>query len=123
MAQRNPQNFNAMRQDAIRRSREMHRRADPGLPPQPEAPVPPPAPPPPPPPAPSPSSAPPPPKPARSPLGDLSGILEGLHLSDELHGLLTDWDGEKLALAGMLYLLWKEGSDPVLLIAMAYILL
>lgn len=110
MAQRNAQSFDAMRQDAIRRSREMHRRANPE-PPSPPAPPPPPEPPP------SPPEHRPPPVP------DLSGLLEGLHLSEELRGLLTVWDGEKLALAGILYLLWKEGADPALLLALAYILL
>ena len=80
------QNFDAMRQDAIRRSREMQRRA---------APLP----------------------------GELTGILDSLHFGDELHSLLHDWDTEKIALAGLLYLLWKEGADPVLLLAIAYILL
>ena len=106
MAQRNAQSFDAMRQDAIRRSREMHRRAN-LTPPSPPPPVPPP-----------------PPQEQRPPTTQqLSGLLEGLHLSEELHGLLTEWDGEKLALAGMLYLLWKEGADPALLLAIAYILL
>ena len=103
-------NFDAMRQDAIRRSREMQRRAMPPRPAPPPHPEPPPAPPPPRPPAPP-------------PLGELNGLLESLHLTDELHTLLHDWDGEKLALAGLLYLLWKEGADPVLLLAIGYILL
>ena len=110
MAQRNPPSFDAMRQDAIRRSREMHRRAMP-------APHPPPVPPAeqiPPPPIPTP-----PPKPAN----ELGNLLGTLHLPEEFRGLLTDWDGEKLALAGLLYLLYKEGSDPALLLAIAYILL
>ena len=109
MAQRNAQGFDAMRQDAIRRSREMHRRANP-------EPLPLPPPPPEPPHPPEPEHRPP-------PTITLSGLLEGLHLSEELHGLLTNWDGEKIALAGILYLLWKEGADPALLLAIAYILL
>lgn len=98
--------FDAMRQDAIRRSREMQRRA---VQPSPPAPPPPPpsAPPPPPPPKPAP---PPPPKP-------------NFPLSGELQGLLRDWDAEKLGIAGLLYLLYKEGTDPALLLALAYILL
>lgn len=106
MAQQDRQGFDAMRQDAIRRSREMHRRANP--------------------PAPAPQPSPPPPPPEAPPLqkpSELSRLLDGLHLSGELRGLLTDWDGEKIALAGLLYLLWKEGADPVLLLALAYILL
>ena len=104
MAQRHPQSFDAMRQDAIRRSREMHRRAQPPAPP----PEPPPKP---------PEDCPPP-----RPPGD---SIPGLHLKlpEEWAGILTNWDGEKLALAGLLYLLWKEGADPALLLALAYILL
>ncbi|MBQ8079936.1 MAG: hypothetical protein IJ236_08285 [Oscillospiraceae bacterium] len=98
----NDRNFNAMRQDAIRRSREMQRRArpDPAPPPPVPHPEPPPAPPPPPPPPP---------------------LIPGL--SGELGHLLHDWDGEKIALAALLYLLWKEGADPALLLALGYILL
>ena len=105
------QNFDAMRQDAIRRSREMQRRAVPSSPPEPP-PKPPPV-----------CEPPPPPKPPGPPPGELHALLESLHLSGELHSLLHDWDGEKLALAGLLYLLWKEGTDPALLLALAYILL
>ncbi len=111
MAQRSQPSFDAMRQDAIRRSREMHRRAQ--IPAPPDIPPPPP-------PAPMPPPFPPPPP---KPPGELQNLLEGLHLPDELHHLFTDWDGEKIALAGLLYLLWKEGADPVLLLALAYILL
>ncbi|MBR1897921.1 MAG: hypothetical protein IJ825_03475 [Oscillospiraceae bacterium] len=98
----NDRNFNAMRQDAIRRSREMQRRArpDPAPPPPEPHPEPPPAPPPPPPPPP---------------------LIPGL--TGELGHLLHDWDGEKIALAALLYLLWKEGADPALLLALGYILL
>ena len=97
----NDRNFNAMRQDAIRRSREMQRRSrpDPAPPPPEPHPEPPPAPPPPPPPP----------------------LIPGL--TGELGHLLHDWDGEKIALAALLYLLWKEGADPALLLALGYILL
>ena len=105
------QNFDAMRQDAIRRSREMQRRAVPS--PPPGAPPPPP----------KPHEPPSPPKPPGPPPGELGALLDSLHLSGELHSLLHDWDGEKLALVGLLYLLWKEGTDPALLLAIAYILL
>jgi hypothetical protein len=44
-------------------------------------------------------------------------------LPETLQSLLHDWDGEKLALAGLLYLLYKEGADPALLLALGYILL
>ncbi len=101
------QNFDAMRQDAIRRSREMQRRAAPSPHPEPPPPSPPP-------------DLPPPKLPVPP---ELNGLLESLHLTDELHSLLRDWDGEKLALAGLLFLLWKEGADPALLLAIAYILL
>ncbi len=103
MAQRSSQSFDAMRQDAIRRSREMQRRAVP--PPEPPAP---PA-----------ASEPPVPPPSEEPMP----LPEGLHLQDGLSSLLHDWDGEKLALAGLLYLLYKEGADPALLLAIGYILL
>ena len=105
------QNFDAMWQDAIRRSREMQRRAVPPSPPG-APPLPP-----------KPHEPPPPPHKPPPPPGELGGLLESLHLSEELHALLHDWDGEKLALAGILYLLWKEGTDPALLLAIAYILL
>lgn len=98
MAQVPQQNFNAMRQDAIRRSREMQRRAVP-MPPPPPPPVP---------------SEPPVPKP---------DAMQNLHLSDDLQHLLTSWDGEKLALLALLYLLYKEGAEPELLLAIAYIML
>lgn len=109
-------NFDAMRQDAIRRSREMQRRANHRypVPPEPSVPTPPE------PPASPPSEC---EKPKPSSETSIGSLLSSLHLSDELHSLLTDWDGEKLALAGLLYLLWKEGNDPVLLLALAYILL
>ncbi len=95
MAQYPQQNFDAMRQDAIRRSREMQRRAiPPEMPPPPPVPVPPP----------------------RSNPPDL-------HISDELQKLLTSWDGEKLALLALIYLLYREGAEPELLLALAYIML
>ncbi len=90
MAQTPQQNFDAMRQDAIRRSKEMQRKAVP---------------------MPSPS---PPPKPE---------TLPNFQFSEELQHLLTKWDGEKLALLGLLYLLYKEGAEMELLLALAYILL
>ena len=101
MAQRSPQSFDAMRQDAIRRSREMQRRAMP--PPEPPALPQQPAP--------------------EAPAADMTGLLKALHSGEGLQSLLRDWDGEKLALAGLLYLLYKEGADPVLLLAIGYILL
>lgn len=89
--------FDAMRQDAIRRSREMQRRAAPLPPPdvQETREMPPPAQPP----------------------------KQKLALPEELRGLLTEWDAEKLGLAGLLWVLYREGADPALLIALAYILL
>ncbi len=41
----------------------------------------------------------------------------------DLQNLLTGWDGERIALLALLYLLYKEGTDPALLLALAYILL
>lgn len=112
MPQQPQQSFDAMRQDAIRRSREMQRRAMPS-PPPPEnrPPLPPPE-------QPIPPEPPPPPKPPQA-----QGLLQSLKLPEELNGLLTDWNGEKIALAALLYLLYKEGADVSLLLAMAYILL
>ncbi len=94
MAQYPQQNFNAMRQDAIRRSREMQRRAvPPSSPPAPEPlPVP--------------------------PASPSTGILP-----KELQHLLTDWDSERLILLALLYILYKEGADHKLLLAIAYIML
>lgn len=113
MPQRPQQNFDAMRQDAIRRSREMQRRAVPPPPPQEYHPTEPP-----------PESPPPEPMPKPPPMpSEVQGLLHQLHLPDELNGLLSDWSGEKLALAGLLYLLYKEGADLSLLLALAYILL
>ena len=98
MARYPQQSFDAMRQDAIRRSKEMQRRAIPPLPPEPLSSM-----------------------PSRTkPKPDL---LENLHLSENLKKMLTDWDGEKLALLALLYLLYKEGADLELLIAIAYIML
>ena len=110
--------FDAMRQDAIRRAREMQRQARPFPPPPPPAPPPvrPDGPPHPVPPHPDDPPHPDPPPPAPPPL------LPG-ELSDLLHGLMNGWDGERLALAGLLYLLYREGADPALLLALAYVLL
>lgn len=89
------QNFSAMRQDAIRRSREMQRRAAPAPPvPHPE-------------------------QPSMEP----ASSLHSTPLPPELKTLLQGWDGERLALLGLLYFLWKEGADTKLLLAIAYIML
>ena len=99
------QGGNAMRQDAIRRSREMQRRA--GMrqnipePPKPELPKPEP----------------------QMPEQTHSPAPSGFALPKELQGLLKGWDGERLALLGLLYILYKDGADPKLLLAIAYILL
>jgi len=108
MAQSPQMNFDAMRQDAVRRSREMQRRA---MPPPPEvsSPIPP---------------TPPPPAPITPPRPpERPDLLKNLHFSDDLQKLLTGWDGEKLALLGLLYLLYKEGAELELLLAIAYIML
>lgn len=122
MPQQPQQSFDAMRQDAIRRSREMQRRAVPSPASEPtpsapadsphgrdDAPV-----------QQAPGAAPPEPPP-KSP--NPQGLLQSLKLPAELNGLLTEWNGEKLALAALLYLLYKEGADVSLLLAIAYILL
>ena len=80
MPQPIPQNFNAMRQDAIRRSKEMQKKAV--------------------------SAPPPPPLPPEPPVPSES-----------------KWDSEKLALLALLYLLYQDGAEPELLLALAYILL
>lgn len=85
MAQTPQQNFNAMRQDAIRRSKEMQRRAVSVPSPPPELPAPP----------------------------------ESVDFKHFLNGL----DSEKLVLLGLLYLLYKDGAEIELLVAVAYILL
>ena len=97
MARSPQQNFDAMRQDAIRRSREMQRRAVPMPPPPPASPMPE-----------RPSERPAPP--IQNPPGELQNLLSGLN-------------GEKLALLALLYLLYKEGAETELLLAIAYILL
>ena len=107
MARYPQQSFDAMRQDAIRRSREMQRRAVPQMPPEPVQPL-------------------------AHPLGRNyqeagSGTRihpnSGLQLPEDLRKILTEWDGEKFALLALLYLLYKEGADLELLIAIAYIML
>ncbi|MDE5769448.1 MAG: hypothetical protein K2H29_08240 [Oscillospiraceae bacterium] len=109
MARYPQQSFDAMRQDAIRRSREMQRRAVPQMPPE--------------------SVQPPAHPPGRNyqETGSGSGIRpnSGLQLPfpEDLRKILTEWDGEKLALLALLYLLYKEGADLELLIAIAYIML
>ncbi len=93
--------FNAMRQDAIRRSREMQRRAAPE------------------------QKAVTPPVMADIPhtinTAPSPAVLQGLPA--ELQSLFHGWDGERLALLGLLYLLYKEGADGKLLLAIAYIIL
>ncbi len=101
MAQYPQFNFNAMRQDAIRRSKEMQRRAVPQKPdtnyiepPKPDV------------------------------LPSTSRPANGLpSLNKELQTLLSGWDGERIALLALLYLLYKEGADLKLLLAIAYIIL
>ncbi len=94
----NPQqNSNAMRQDAMRRSRDMQRRdelnaaASADIPPYIEQ--------------------------------KSDAETHRTPLSEELSHLLTGWDGERLALLGLLYFLYKEGADIKLLLAIGYILL
>lgn len=97
------QNFNAMRQDAIRRSREMQRRAVP----EHNTPV---------------QKAETPPYISQQ-QPKQSMPHQNVQLPKELQNLLTGWDGERLALLGLLYVLYKEGADAKLLLAIAYIML
>lgn len=100
------QNFNTMRQDTIRRSREMQRRA--GMrQDKPETPKP---------------ATPKPETPPRIPEPPPSPAPAGIALPKELQGLFQGWDGERLALLALLYILYKDGADPKLLLAIAYIL-
>ncbi|MDE6087475.1 MAG: hypothetical protein K2G25_03730 [Oscillospiraceae bacterium] len=107
MARYPQQSFDAMRQDAIRRSREMQRRAVPQMPPESVQPLAHP--------------------PGRNYQEAGSGARihpnAGLQLPEDLRKILTEWDGEKFALLALLYLLYKEGADLELLIAIAYIML
>lgn len=104
MARFPQQDFNTMRQDAIRRSREMQRRANPPVRREP-APV-------------YPGEDLPPKHLQKQPVHTAQPSLP-----KELQGLLQDWDGERIALLALLYLLYREGTDPKLLLAIAYILL
>ncbi|MBR7039277.1 MAG: hypothetical protein IKI21_08530 [Oscillospiraceae bacterium] len=113
--------FDAMRQDAIRRAREMQRQARPFPPPEPPRPAPQPARPDRPP-RPAPQHPDHPPHPDPPPPAPPPPLLPG-ELSDLLHGLMTGWDGERLALGGLLYLLYRVGADLALLLALAYVLL
>ena len=99
--------FDAMRQDAIRRSREMHRRAVP--PPPPEIPPPPPE---------SEHIEPPPRHPP-----ELPPTPPPEQMPPELFSLFTKWDSDKILIGAILYILWKEKADTALLLALAYILL
>lgn len=95
--QRNP---GAMRQDAMRRSREMQRRAEENSAKQADIPP---------------------------YISEKSDAPPPSHqtslLMNELQNLLTGWDSERLALLGLLYFLYKEGADAKLLLAIAYIIL
>ncbi len=91
-------NADSMRQDALRRSREMQRRTAPAE------------------------------QTPREPVrGDFPPPTKvsppDFRLPKELQGLLQDWDGERIALLALLYLLYKEGADPRLLLAIGYIML
>ncbi len=76
-------------------------------------------------PRPAPNPAPEPPKPSPPPPPEPSGVSAPPKgpLPLELQGLLSGMDGEKLALLALLYLLYKEGADLTLLLAIGYILL
>lgn len=102
-----------MMQDAVQRVMEMQRRAQAKVHPEgekhPSQPKPPPKPQPPPPPKPE-------PKPEPKPPALKSGLVEGILAS-------TGLDKEQLLLLGLGYLLYKDGADHKLLLAILYLLL
>lgn len=101
---------NLMRQDAIRRAREMRHGDAP--PPHPGVQAPPPRPDPPP----KPPPMPPPPKP--------HGALGGFPLPDlNLSALIGGLDSEKITILAVLVLLAREGADIKLLAALGYVML
>ena len=105
MAELDRRQMNRMRQDAIRRSNEMHRRSAVSsshysgdevrdIPPLPDVPA------------------------------DAPANENSKQLSDLLSGLLSDGlDADKLLIAAVLLLLLYEGGDKKLLIALGYILM
>ncbi len=106
MAHYHQHDYNAMRQEALRRSREMQQRSAP--PTSPAVPL-------------NEGGA---DLPPRHTCGQNGSTSSGQPaFPQELQGLFRDWDGEKIALLALLYLLYREGTDAKLLLAIAYILL
>ncbi len=102
MAQYPNFNFNGSRQSAVRRTPM----------PRPHAQSPPPK-----------ADIPPSPVPQPDPPACAASSPQPAPAHRDLQSLLTGWDGERIALLALLYLLYKEGTDPALLLALAYILL
>lgn len=105
MADYNEQDIDRMRQDALRRMREMRRRVDP--PPAPEEPR----------------------RPQQSPPRSSSagGLISSLLRGSEGEGLFNiagiAVDEEKALIAMLIYILYKQGADVKLLLALGYLLL
>lgn len=105
MADYNEQDIDRMRQDALRRMREMRRRVDP--PPAPEEPR----------------------RPQQSPPRSSSagGLISSLLRGSESEGLFNiagiAVDEEKALIAMLIYILYKQGADVKLLLALGYLLL
>ena len=104
MADYNEQDIDRMRQDALRRMREMRRRVDP--PPAPEEPR----------------------RPQQSPpRSNAGGLISSLLLGSEGEGLFNiagiAVDEEKALIAMLIYILYKQGADVKLLLALGYLLL
>lgn len=105
MADYNEQDIDRMRQDALRRMREMRRRVDP--PPAPEEPR----------------------RPQQSPPRSSSagGLISSLLRGPEGEGLFNiagiAVDEEKALIAMLIYILYKQGADVKLLLALGYLLL
>lgn len=104
MADYNEQDIDRMRQDALRRMREMRRRVDP--PPPPEEPH----------------------RPQQSPpRNNAGGLIASLLRGTESEGLFNiagiAIDEEKALIAMLIYILYKQGADVKLLLALGYLLL
>lgn len=104
MADYNEQDIDRMRQDALRRMREMRRRVDP--PPAPEEPR----------------------RPQQSPpRSNAGGLISSLLRGSESEGLFNiagiAVDEEKALIAMLIYILYKQGADVKLLLALGYLLL
>lgn len=97
MADYNENDIGRMRRDALRRMQEMQRRAMGG----------------------DPKPSPPPPRQEQS--GDISSLIGSLLGQGGLSGLGVD--SEKAMIALLIYILYKQGADVKLLLALGYLLL